>query len=93
MGIVKVLKRRDASSVIVAIVVAMIATQLLPSLSSNLAGKIAGLHDGQYAAYAFPGAGWKGSYLFPIVNALLQLIILELIIQLYGIFAAASKKK
>jgi hypothetical protein len=83
MVLVKILKRKDASSVLVAILIAMIVSQPLNLTTTHLASKISGLHNGQYFGYGGPGSGWKGEYLFPIVWAILQLLILEILGWIY----------
>jgi hypothetical protein len=85
MDIVKVLKRKDAASVIVAVVVAMVLVPLLSSLVGELSRIVSGLNEGQVFGYAqtTPGTGWQGEYLFPVVFAALQLIALEVLIRLY----------
>lgn len=83
MGIVKVLKRKDAASVVVAIVVGMAVYQLVSTITAKLAGQVSGLEDGQYVSYSYPGATWQGTYLFPVVSAAFQLIALEIAIWLY----------
>jgi hypothetical protein len=76
MILVKVLKRKDAASVLVAIVIAMIISQPLSTSTISLASKIAGNNGGQFG---YSGGGWKDEYLFPVVWALLQLVVLEIL--------------
>lgn len=78
MVLVKILKRKDASSVLVAIVLAMIVAQPLSMMTMRLASKIASANNGQYG-FSGPGGGWKNEYLFPLVWAVLQIIILEIL--------------
>jgi hypothetical protein len=82
MVLVKILKRRDASSVLVAIVLAMIITQPLTSMTGKLASKISGLGGNNGYGYG-PGTGWKSEYLFPIVWAAVQIIVLEILAWVY----------
>lgn len=82
MYIIKLLKRKDASSVIVAIYIAMALGTWLPSTVGKLSGWISGVSDGQYYSYSIPGAGWQTAYLQPAVFFLLQLIALELLLRL-----------
>ncbi|HSW37643.1 MAG TPA: hypothetical protein VLG37_04730 [Candidatus Saccharimonadales bacterium] len=88
MTIVKVLKRRDAASVIVAVVVALILVQLLSATTGELANKISGLKQNRY-----PGMDWKTTYLLPVVSAVLQLVVLELVAWVYGALHAGMTKK
>jgi hypothetical protein len=92
MYLVKVLKRGDAASLIVAILVALVVTQPLGEVTTRLAAKITNLNNGQYFGYAAPGSGWKGEYLYPVVWAVLQLLLLELLIRLY-VFAITPRKR
>jgi hypothetical protein len=82
MVLIKILKRRDAASIVVAILVAMIIAQPLSLTTSRLAGKISDVHNG-FGSYVGPGGGWKNEYLFPIVWALVQLLVLEILAWIY----------
>ncbi len=93
MILVKILKRKDASSVVIAVLIAMILTQPLGEVTSHLAGTISNLNDGQYISFSMPGAGWKGEYLYPVVWVVLQLVLLEILAWLYTWAAASMKKK
>ncbi len=75
MYIIKVLKRKDASSVVVAIALALIAYQMLPALTGDLAAYLSGLETDTVTQ-------WRESVVFPLVNGLLQVILLEAIIRL-----------
>ena len=79
MVLVKILKRKDASSVLVAILVAMIVQQPLISLTGKPASIISGINGSQYGFGYGPGGGWQSQYLFPIVWALLEIVILEVL--------------
>lgn len=79
---IKVLKRKDAASVIVAIVVAMMLVQLLPIITAELTNWITGVNEGGFS-YAIPDADWKTQYLNPVVAVLVQLVALEIIVRLY----------
>lgn len=89
---IKVLKRRDASSVVVAIVIGWIVAQMLPALTAKLAGSLSGADESQYIMYSAPGADWQAQYLYPVVHALLQLVLLEIVLWLYTTIMAAAKK-
>lgn len=92
-AIYKVLKRKDAASVIVAVVVALIISQLLPSLTSELTGWIAGTNR-EELFFADQAPNWRDQYLTPVVSAGLQLLALEVLIRLYGLgrFLVAGNK-
>jgi hypothetical protein len=81
----KVLKRRDASSVVVAVVIGLILAQLLPSLTERLASVLSGVD-------VSVGAGWQDQYLQPVVNALLQLLLLEVVLWVWTALIGSMKK-
>lgn len=91
MVLLKILKRRDASSVVVAILVAMIVMQPLTSMTAQLASVISNIHNGGFG-YG-PGGGWKTEYLFPIVWAVLELIVLEILGWMYVLANRPLKRK
>jgi hypothetical protein len=62
MVLVNVLKRRDGSSIIVAILVAMILLQPMNALTARLANWISGTNAGQYGT-SVAGVDWKAEYL------------------------------
>jgi hypothetical protein len=92
MVLVKILKRRDASSVVIAILIAMILSQPLNMITSPLAAHILAVKDGQYIGYAPPNSGGK-YYLYIVLWAVLQLIVLELLAWTYILAIGTSKKK
>jgi len=76
MVLIKVLKRKDASSVLVAIILAMIISQPLTTTTMRISSKISDLgNNGPYGG----GGDWKTQYLFPIVWALVQIVVLEIL--------------
>ena len=89
MVLLTILKRKDASSVIVAILIAMILTQPLSALTARLSGNISGVDNG--FGYATSG-GWQVEYLQPVVWALLQIILLEIVVRIYLYLAQMMKK-
>ena len=93
MVLVKVLKRKDAASVVVAVVVGLVLLQFVTAVTTHPSGWISGLQSGQYASSGAPGTGWKGEYLYPTVAAALQLIALEVLGWIYVWVAGAMKKK
>lgn len=82
MYISKVLKRKDAASLSIAVVMALAFTNFLGSVSARPAGQLLGLNDGAYASYSYPGSGFKGTYVYPLVVLLLQLLFLEISVRL-----------
>lgn len=83
MILVKILKRRDASSVIVAILIAMIVSQPLYMVTARWAGILSGLDEGQYIGYTAPNSGWQEMYLQPVMWVVVQLAVLEALGWLY----------
>lgn len=72
-----ILKRKDASSVVVAIVLAFIINQLLSVLTHELAYKLSMADDG-YGSMS--GVGWQTAYLQPLISVVLQVLALELLL-------------
>lgn len=93
MVIIKVLKRKDAASVIVAVVLAMIVAGFVSSVTTDLAQLLAGLKNETSSDYVGAGDGWQVTYLFPAIFALLQVLALELLSRLYGLVKDASNQK
>jgi len=93
MVLIKILKRKDGASLVVGVILAMIAAQTLPSLTAGLAGNLLGLEVGQYLAYSFPYGGWVATYLHPVLSALLQLLLLEVLAWVYVWAASGNDKK
>lgn len=92
MVLIKILKRKDASSVVVAILIAMVVAQPLNMLTSPIVGRALGLEDGQYLGYAPPGSGWEW-YAYQVLWAIAQLIVLEILAWIYIWASAVSRKK
>lgn len=90
MMLIKILKRKDASSVLVAVVLAMILSQPLTSIGGLWANKVVGLDDGPFS-YG-PTGGWKNDYLFPVVWAVLQILLFEVLAWLYVYGAKMFKR-
>lgn len=92
MVLVKVLKRKDASSVMLAVLIALIVWQPLMQITSRPAAKLIGVSNSQYISYAPPNTGWKAQYLFPVVQIVIELIVLEVLGWIY-VLARDSMKK
>jgi hypothetical protein len=85
MILVKVLKRKDAASVLVAVVIAMALSNALMMASYDGASRISnwGQATGENAGYyGYPG-GWRYSYLQPLVALVLQLVAFEILAWVY----------
>jgi membrane-anchored glycerophosphoryl diester phosphodiesterase (GDPDase) len=80
MVLIKVMKRKDASSVFVAVVLAFIIMQLLSQLTMPLANLIT---SGSGTPYYTQNADAVGSYLHPLAWAVLQIALFEVLGMLY----------
>ncbi len=83
MVLVRILKRKDASSVIVAIVLAFIVAEVVSRMTVSLAGKLSGIGSD------LPAFAWRGSFAFPILSLILQVIVLEILVRAAIIIRAA----
>ena len=96
MVLVKILKRRDASSLIVALVLAGIIGQALAISLSSLANKLVGIDYGSDGGFG-PSVDVKQSYIYPAVWAALQIVVLEvlawIIIGIEMLIKPSAKKK
>ena len=90
MVTVQLLKRKDASSVVVAVVLALILSQMITTVTSELSYKLVGM--GNFGPYS-GGPGWKATYLQPVIWVILQLLLLEVLVKLYVLVNATAKKK
>lgn len=79
MVLVKILKRGDAASIIVAIVLAMSISNAFSIMFMDIAGWVAGIGEDVNMYQGFSEGGWRTTYLFPVVTLVLQLIALELV--------------
>jgi hypothetical protein len=84
MLIVKIMKRRDASSVLVAIVIAFVIVQLLSIVTSDLSSRLAGLGQEDTLGQTTIGGGgdWRLTYAFPLISFVLQLVLVEALLRL-----------
>lgn len=82
MILVKILKRRDAASVIVAVVLGFLLVQLVSVLAMRLTAYLSGA-DGQLGGFSAQGIGWRVEYLQPVVGFVLAVVLLELLALLY----------
>lgn len=74
MYIVKILKRKDAASVIVAVVLALLLVNVTTVLTGDLATYLSGIE--------IPGGpDWREGVVRQLVAALLQVIVLEAILR------------
>lgn len=84
MYIIKILKRKDAASVIVAIWIALSLNMLVSLPTYRLANWVAGIGDKNFnSMYGGGSPGWRNEYLNPVVSFILQIIVLEILIRLF----------
>ncbi len=96
MYVVKVLKRKDASSVILAVVVAMFVLQFVTSVTLELASRVALWQWDKATANNpgfYPSGGWQTTYLTPLVALILELLVLEVLVWVYVWLHSAFSKK
>ena len=92
MVLIKILKRKDASSVMLAVLIALIVWQPLMQEAAKPAAKLLGLSSSQYLAYTPPGGGWRAEYLYPVAIIIVQLVILEILGWIYVLAKSSTKK-
>lgn len=83
MYIIKVLKRRDAASVVVAIILAMTFAQTIFLPVSQLSYKLANISNTSSNYGGGYGGGWRDTYLTPLIELVLTVIVLEILIRLF----------
>lgn len=89
MVLIKVLERKDASSVFVAVVLAMIVGQLLTQLTMPLTSLLFQDKEG----FGSPSFSFQGSYLQPLVWAVAQIVLFEVFAWLYLTISDMARKK
>jgi hypothetical protein len=85
MDIVKVLKRKDASSVVVGVVLALLVNNAVQDWAYRPAAWLSGQDTN--------GGGWNAGLWRPLVTLVVELIVLEIIIRVYTGLAGTSGKK
>ncbi len=86
MYIIKVLKRKDAASIIVAIWIAMSLNQIIFLPTLRLSNWVTGLGDKNYSnMYGGVNGGWRNEFLNPVVSFVVQILLLEILIRLFVI--------
>lgn len=91
MVLVKILKRKDAASLIIAIIVATAISQALFQMTFQPAADLIGA-DNPGGDGGFYGPGWKITYLQPLVALALQLVVLELLARITILVISKTKK-
>ena len=86
MILVKFLKRMDAVSVVVAIIVALILSQMINTIVGPWANRLSTVGPHQ-------SVDWHNQYLYPVVAAALQLLLLEVLGWVLVWLSMGMKKK
>lgn len=77
MVIVRILQRKDAASLVVAVAAAIVVAQFLTFMGNQLSYELLGAGPGEDYT-----PDWKVTYAVPIVALLLQLVMLEVLARL-----------
>ena len=75
MVFIKLLKRRDGSSAVVAVALGFIVASFLISITTSLASRLSVPHSAR--------TDWHTAYLLPVVQFVLELIALEILTWIY----------
>lgn len=73
MYVVRILKRRDAASVVVAIVLGLVLSSIVSVLTVDLSAWLSGLEGASIE--------WREDIIRPLIHAALQLVLLELLLR------------
>lgn len=74
MYIVRILKRKDAASVVVAVILAFILSSVLAVLTGDLATFLSGIET-------TGGTEWRENVVRPLISAGLQVVLLEAVLR------------
>lgn len=85
MEIIKILKRKDAASVIVAVVLSFILIRAVEGWSQRPADWLSGQRS--------TGGGWNAGFWQPLVMLVVELVVFEIVIRVYTWLTATSGKK
>lgn len=84
MDIIKVLKRKDAASVVVAVVLGLLVNNAVQDWAYRPAAWL--------SSEQTSGGGWNAGLWRPLVTLVIGLIILEIVLRVYAAFAGTQKK-
>lgn len=98
MILVRVMKRKDASSVLVAVVLAMLVSQFLSSVTIQGTAKVTEWAGGPANTFGTGGAPWQTTYLQPFAWLVLGVVAFEVLAWVYvwaekAVTSAASNRK
>jgi hypothetical protein len=74
MVLVKILKRKDAASVVAAVALGLAVSNFLSTVSSELSARLSGTYEDVGVV-----TGWQVTYLQPLVWLVLQVVFLEIL--------------
>ncbi|HVS58413.1 MAG TPA: hypothetical protein VHD60_01590 [Candidatus Saccharimonadales bacterium] len=82
MEIVKILKRKDASSVVAAIVVGFIVLSAVQDWASRPADWLSGQES--------TGGGWNAGLWRPLITLVVELVVFEIVVRVYTWLTSAQ---
>jgi len=85
MDTVKILKRKDASSVVVGVVLALLVNSAVQSWAYRPAAWLSG--------QTTSGGGWNAGLWRPLITLVVGLIVLEIVVRIYTAIFATSVKR
>jgi hypothetical protein len=85
MNIVKILKRKDASAVVVAVVLGLLVMNAVEAWAERPAAWLSG--------QTTSGDGWNTGLWRPLITLLVQLVVFEILIWVYVALSGAKGKK
>ena len=91
MELVRILKRRDGASVVVAIILALFVENAIQAWASAPADWFSGASGVVYGVHATHSL--RDDFWFPLVLLLLELVIFELFVRIFLVAAARYKKR
>jgi len=74
---VKILKRKDASSVALAVVLAIMLVSFVQVVTQDLAVRLSNLGSSTNLSLNASGNSWRVNYFNPLVQLVLELVVLE----------------
>ncbi|HEX7368280.1 MAG TPA: hypothetical protein VF261_01330 [Candidatus Saccharimonadales bacterium] len=85
MDIIKVLKRKDASSVVVAVVLALFVSGAVEAWAYRPSAWL--------SSQSTSGGGWNAGLWRPFITLVIELIILEIVIRIYTWLVSTPGRK
>lgn len=82
MSVVQILKRKDGSSVVVAVVLAIIVAQAVQAWAERPAQWLSGANTS--------GGGWRAGFWLPLLTLVVSLIVFEVLTRVYLALASSQ---